>query len=310
MSLMSRITNGRSDAEAEAGNPAAPEAPEAPQEAGDRRAARAQRPAKAPREPKPPREPRVDRQREQAQAAPEWKSAYKPGVILLPTKERTASVKRKSIRNASMVSGGMLVLAIAGYIAVAMSYNGAQASLDTHNELKSQHESALAAAEPITDYVAGIGVRKDAAVTALQSDTAYSKVISEVQAANTFGANITGIAIGDTSGVLSGHPFEASGASGYLRFDGVFEGGSTSEGIRKAGAFAEALSSREGLITDAYATTAMREGETVRFSLTVGYTEEAYTFRGLAFSDAEDAETKEDQSPAEGQGTATEETGQ
>lgn len=263
---------------------------------------RAQKPPKEPKPakaPKAPREPKLDRRKAEAQAAPKWRSAYKPGVVLLPTKERKASLMRKSLRNASLVSAGMLTATVAGYIAVSMSLSGAQSSLNTHNELKTQNAAALTAALPVSNYVDGMDLRKDAAVAALQGDTAYSKVISEVDAANTVGARITSVTIGDATESLTGKPFGGAEAVGYLRIGGYIDTESTPEGIRLTGVYADALSNRGGVITDAYATTAMEDDGNVRFSITVGYTEEAYTFRGLKYAPQEPEQAQEEETTEE-----------
>lgn len=293
MSLLNKAA-GEAPAEKPGKTPKAPKPPKEPKA------------AKAPKPPKAPKEPKLDRRKAEAQAAPQWRSAYKPGVVLLPSKERKASLMRKSLRNASLVSGGMVTAAVIGYVAVSMSLSGAQSSLNTHNELKTQNATALAEALPVTNYVTGIDLRKEAAVAALQGDTAFSKVIAEIEAANTVNARITTVNIGDASETLTGKPFGGAEAVGYLRVGGHFDTGDTLEGIRLAGVFADALSNRGGVITDAYATTAMEDDGSVRFSITVGYTEEAYTFRGLEYAPQEAEQAQEEESGAE----TTEETTQ
>lgn len=290
MSLLNKTTR-----EAPAAKPEkAPKAPKAQKPPKTPKAAR------EPKAPRPPKEAKLDRRKAEAQAAPQWRSAYKPGIVLLPSKERKASVMRKSLRNASLVSAGMLTLTVAGYIAVSMSLSGAQSSLNTHNELRSQNAAALTAALPVSNYVSGIDFRKEAAVAALQGDTAFSKVIAEIDAANTVGARITSVTIGDASETLSGKPFGGAEAVGYLRIGGYIDVDSTPEGIRLAGSFADDLSKRGGVLTDAYATTAMEDDGAVRFTITVGYTEEAYTFRGLEYAPQET-----EPAPAEEPATAT-----
>ena len=232
--------------------------------------------------------PETDRRpRERSRQAPrpqpghsEWKQSSKPRVVLLPTKDRAASTMRKSLRNAGIVSASMVLAAVIAYIVVAGSASGAQSTLDTHKQLKAQHQAYLRDKQDIRDYVKGMEERKSAAAQVLLSDTDYSRIIAEIDGANTIGATLTDVSAGAAEEVLSPRPFGQSAAVGYMNISG--RAGS----IADVGRFVAALNARGGMLTDAYATSAMGAGDAVEFTVTLGYTDEAYSFKGVAYDPA------------------------
>lgn len=224
----------------------------------------------------------------------EWKQSSKPRVVLLPTKDRAASTLRKNLRNAGGVSAGMLLVTVIAYIIVAVSTSGAHSTLDTHNQLKTQHEGYITDNAPITEYVEGIALRKAAAVDALLTDTDYSRVLSEIDGANTVGATITAVSTGDVDLPQSSSPFADASAIGFLNVTG------RAASISDVGRLVEALNTRGKMLTDAYATSAMGDGD-VEFTITLGYTEEALSFKGVAF---EAGDGDEDPAPAQLPGAA------
>lgn len=239
-----------------------------------------------------PEEERRPRERTRPAARPqghtEWKQSSKPRVVLLPTKDRAASTMRRSLRNAGIVSAAMLAATVIAYMVVAGSASGAQSELDTHKELKAQHQAYLTGKQDIRDYVKGMEERKSAAAQVLLPDTDFSRIIAEIEGANAVGATLTDVSAGVTEDVLSPRPFGMSTAVGYMNISGKV--GSISD----VGRFVGALNARGAMLTDAYATSAMNVGEAVEFSITVGYTEEAYSFKGVAF-DPESAAAAEEQ---------------
>lgn len=247
------------------------------------------------------------RPRERAKPAPrpqpvhtEWKQSSKPRVVLLPSKDRAASTMRKSLRNAGIVSASMILVAIIAYIVVAGSASSAQSTLDTHKQLKAQHQTYLREKQDIRDYVKGMEERKSAAAQVLLSDTDYSRIIAEIDGANAVGATLTDVSAGVTEDVLSPRPFGQSAAVGYMSISGRVGT------IADVGRFVAALNARGGMLTDAYATSAMSVGEAVEFSVTVGYTEEAYSFKGVTYDpDAAPAAGEETEAPARDESTTT-----
>ncbi len=245
---------------------------------------------KLPRPPKPPKAVKGSKMMNEPQkpTVHQWPDPYKPQLNFLPPKLRGARARRKATRQA--IAGAVVVLVLTGfaYASVVAGAATSRVELDQETQISAQHQDFLSQNKSIGDYFAGYIDRKAAVTGALEQDVDYSKVIAAVQSANKVNATFTSIkldSIGScgTAGVLG-----KSNSIGCLTIIGSV---ST---VSDAGAFATALGADQQILTDPYLTetivTANSDGTPPRtnFTLSVGFTPKAYSFKGEQFRPTDD----------------------
>lgn len=257
----------------------------APENTKKPKAPKAPRPPKEPRAAKPAKAPKPVREKTApAVKAPAWASPVKPSLVLLPAKSRGLKARRLAVRRAMLMSLGLLGATTAAYLVVVAGTAGAQAEVDREAAVTARQTAFLAENRPVQDYADGFLERKAAAATALEQDTAYSRVVDAIQSANTVGAEFTGISTAEAGiSCVSPSPFTPSTALGCMNVSGK------APSVASVGTFVAALQKDSTILKDVYLTESASAEGGIAFKISVGYTDRALTFKGQKYREGDDA---------------------
>ncbi|HEX9089516.1 MAG TPA: hypothetical protein VF867_18645 [Arthrobacter sp.] len=251
-----------------------------------------ERPQKAARVPKPPKEPkaarepkapkiRVEKAPKAVDAAPAeaaWPSAIRPSAVLLPAKVAGRRLYQRAVKRSMVALGAAVAILAVIYIPVAAGSASAQANLDDAQSAEATHRSYLAANAPVKDYFDGFVTRRQAVAEALVKDVSFSSVVLAIKDANRSGVTFSEIrASPKTAKTTTGDLFAPSTAIGYLTLSGIAP--SEAGVMELIGSLAES----KGLLTDPYLTVSGATRGGTSFTISVGYTEKAFTFKGEPF---------------------------
>lgn len=247
----------------------------------------ARKQAKEPKEPKgkTPREPKGTKakapkaagKQEPKPKAPVWPSNVKPSLVFLPPKIRDAQAYRRSIRQAMLMSMGLLAITGVVYGATAAGGLGAKSDLDKELARTTSLKTEIAANQQVQEYYDGFILSKKGISDTLSADTSYSKVLNEVISANTVGASFTSISKKSDEACPTGDPFTASVAIGCIELTGQ------APNMGAITAFVAGLQSKPTLLTSPYIEESGQIVGGASFKITVGYTKDAYSGKGGAF---------------------------
>lgn len=251
-----------------------PKAPKEPREPKTK----APRPPKEPkaRKEKAPRDPKAPREH----AAPKeaaWPSPVRPSAMLLPPKVAGRRLHQRAVKHSLIAGTAALALLGLIYIPVAATASAAQDKLDEQQSQVSDHKNYLSSTETAQKYFDGFIIRRQAVADALVKDVAYSAVLKAMNDANKYGISITDAHATKSVKPVTGQPFAASKAVGYLEVNG------TASDEHAVSQYIGALADNTTLLTDPYLSKSAVSRDGTTFSLTVGYTDKAMSFKGESF---------------------------
>ncbi|MCU6480154.1 hypothetical protein [Arthrobacter sp. A2-55] len=207
-----------------------------------------------------------------------WPDSARPSLMFLPPNVRGVRARKRAVRQAVLLSVGLLVATAGAYLAVAAGTTSAQAGLNAEKAVAAEHAKFLAVNAPFKDYFDGYIARKAEVSQVLERDMANSKVFKAVNDANTVGAVFTTLAKSPSaSDCARGDLFAASVAVGCLDLEGHV--GS----IADVGALAAALAGSKEYLVDPYVTESTAGDKMATFKITVGFTDKALTYKGDKF---------------------------
>lgn len=247
---------------------------------------------KAPKEPKvkeprPPKEPKARKEKApkqpkapREQPAPKevsWPSPVRPSAMLLPPKVAGRRLHQRAVKHSLIAGAAALALLGLIYIPVNATASSAQAKLEDQQAQESAHKDYLASTESAQKYFDGFIIRRQAVADALVKDVAYSAVLKAMNDANKYGITITDAHATKSVKPISGQPFAASKAVGYLEVAG------TASDEHAVSQYIGALADNTTVLTDPYLNqSAVARGGTT-FKLTIGFTDKAMSFKGESF---------------------------
>jgi hypothetical protein len=257
-----------------------------------------ERPGKAPRAPKEPKAPKAARIKEPkapkaakikvtkapkeiATAAPKeatWPSPVRPSAMLLPPKVAGRRLHQRAVKQSLIAAAAAAALLGLIYIPVAAATAAAQGKLDEQTATAAEHRSYLSANDSVQKFFDGFITRRQAVADALVKDVSYSAVLKAINDANKVGASFTEIHVSaKTAKPISGEPFAASKAVGYLEVSGM------AADEHAVSELMGSLAEKNAILTDPYLIQSgvARGGTAFKFS--IGFTDKAMSFKGETF---------------------------
>ncbi|ACL42114.1 hypothetical protein Achl_4163 (plasmid) [Pseudarthrobacter chlorophenolicus A6] len=229
--------------------------------------------------PKTPREPKATKPPVQKEPpAPAWASPVKPSLVLLPPKARGLKARRRAVRQAMLMSLGMLGLTAAAYVVVLAGTAGAQAELDKEKTITNQATAYLAQNRDVQNYADGFIERKVAVGTALEDDVAHSRVVQAIYGANSVGAVFTSIKTAPAdSPCMSSSPFAPSTSLGCVDVAGK------APNVEAVAQLVASLNKNKDMLAEPYLTESTVTEGGISFKFTVGHTSQALSLKGDKF---------------------------
>jgi hypothetical protein len=227
---------------------------------------------KAPKEPKTPKAPAPPKASKGSPAAKTvvWPSNVKPSLVFLPEKIRDAQAYKRSVRQAMMLSVASLGATAVIYAGTAATSLSARGELAEQTTLAAQLKGKIASNQQVQEYYDGFIISKQVVSDTLKSDTAHSRVLNEIQSANTVGAQFQSIKKKLAAECPSGDPFAASVAVGCFELSG------TAPEISSITTFLTGLQAKTEVLTNPLISESGADASgAATFKMTVGYTDKA-----------------------------------
>lgn len=229
---------------------------------------------KAPKSPKAPATPRASKGSPAAKAVV-WPSNVKPSLVFLPEKIRDAQAYRRSVRQAMLLSVAALGATAVIYAGTAATSIAARGELAEQTTLAATLKTQIASNQQVQEYYDGFIISKQVVSDTLKSDTAHSRVLSEIQSANTVGAQFQSIKKKLAAECPSGDPFAASVAVGCFELSG------TAPEITSITTFLTGLQAKTEVLTNPLISESGADASGMAtFKMTVGYTDKAISGKG------------------------------
>jgi hypothetical protein len=232
---------------------------------------------KAPKEPKAPKAPVTPKASKGNPAAKAvvWPSSVKPSLVFLPEKIRDAQAYRRSVRQAMLLSVAALGATAVIYAGAAATAISARGELAEQTTLATQLKGQIASNQQVQEYYDGFIISKQVVSDTLKSDTAHSRVLSEIQSSNTVGAQFQSIKKKLAAECPSGDPFAASVAVGCFELSG------TAPDISSITTFLTGLQAKTEVLTNPLISESGSDASgSATFKMTVGYTDKAISGKG------------------------------
>lgn len=251
---------------------------------GNRKPPKEPKAPKAPKEPKQAKAPKAPKEQGakkpkqgKAPAAPVWPTSVKPSLVFLPDAIRNSQAYKRSIRQAMLMSVGLLAATAVVYGGTATAGLSAKSDLDRENGRTATLKADIASNQQVQEYYDGFILSKKAVSNILSSDTSYSKVLNEIASANTVGATFKSIVKKTDDACPTGDPFSPAASIGCFELSG----GAPS--MADATAFLAQLQTKTEMLTSPYIQELGTDNNGATFKITVGYTKAAYSGKGGEF---------------------------
>jgi len=241
---------------------------------------KAPKPPKEPKAPKPAKEPKAAKgepKKPKAPAAPVWPSSVKPTLVFLPDAIRNSQAYKRSIRQAMLMSVGLLAATAVVYTGTAAAGMGAKADLDRELARGVALKGEIASNQQVQAYYDGFILSKKAVSNVLSADTSYAKVLNEIASANTVGATFKSIIKKTDDACPAGDPFTPAASIGCIELSGG------APNMSAATTFLAQLQTKTELLSSPYLQELGTDNNGATFKITVGYTKAAYSGKGGEF---------------------------